>query len=62
MEVGRTYLIVNNRNRGRSKGVLGRLVGEYEKFYLFQTRYWKTCILKSSIKCGEYTVREKGVI
>lgn len=63
MEVGKKYKIIykgvgNRKNRERKNSVIGVLVATYEKFLVFQTDYWKTCVLTSSIKCGEYEVRE----
>jgi hypothetical protein len=63
MVVGKKYKIIykgvgSTRKRESKNTITGVLVEFYEKFLVFQTECWKTCILTSSIKCGEYEVRE----
>lgn len=52
LQIGQNY-----RVKGSKKEFIGQLIGDYERFYLFQTENYRTSVLKAQITTGEYTVK-----
>lgn len=57
------YLSDDKTKPARSKynaitNFIGMLTEEHERYYLFETKKYKTTVLKSVIKCGECIVQE----
>lgn len=61
MEIGKKYKVTRKRHGGgnsENKAIIGKVIKEYEKYFLLQTKNWKTCVLKSMITSKDYQVVE----
>jgi len=57
MQVGKRYEITTSGRKGQHNRIVGTVVGEYDRFYLFKTKNYTTSINKLNFYCGHYSAK-----